>query len=241
MKMQTNMTGLFISDLHLFSQRSIGQRYWNQNKDQVSAAKVIVLGGDIFDIRWSQLGTLDATIHAASEWVETAIALNPTANWVYLLGNHDCHPRITMMLESLVERYDNFVWSSTVWRNGSSVFLHGDVLDGERHIGGLNDYRKSFHEDPQKGRIGNLLYSAVIETRLHGLIPRLRHTQKKTCQRLIQYLERQGEGFLDDIDSIYFGHTHIPMYGFQYGRYQFYNAGSGIRHLKLIPAMFEVK
>ncbi len=239
--MQAKLTGLFISDLHLFSQRSIGQAYWNQNKELVSAAKVVVLGGDIFDIRWSQLGSLDATIRAANEWVETAIALNPTANWVYLLGNHDCHPRITTMLESLAARHGNFAWSSTVWRIGGSVFLHGDVLDGERHIGGLHAYRKAFHEDRQKGKIENLLYSAVIQTRLHDLIPRLRHTQKKTCQRLIHYLERQGEGFLDNIDSIYFGHTHVPMYDFQYDRFHFYNAGSGIRHLKLIPATFEVR
>ena len=238
--MQANLNGLFISDLHLFSQRSIGQRYWNQNRALVSAAKVVVLGGDIFDIRWSQLGSLDTTIHAATEWIESAISLNPTANWVYLLGNHDCHPGITKMLKCLADQHDNFIWSSTVWRNGRSVFLHGDVLDGERHIGGLHAYRAKFHEDRQIGRIGNLLYSAVIQTRLHGLIPRLRHTQKKTCQRLISYLERQSEGFLDDIDSIYFGHTHVPMDGYQFDRFQFYNAGSGIRHLKLIPAMFEV-
>lgn len=232
--------GLFISDLHLFSQRSIGQAYWNQNKDRILAAKTIVLGGDIFDLRWSQLGSLNATIDAANAWIEAAIASNPRASWVYLLGNHDCHPRIAAILESLAGQHQNFAWSSTVWKIGKSVFLHGDVLDGERHTGGLDAYRKSFHEDRQKGRIGNLLYSAVIETRLHGLVPRLRHAQKKTCRRLICYLERQSEGFLDDIDSIYFGHTHIPMDGFRYSRFRFYNAGSGIRHLKLIPTEFEV-
>lgn len=238
--MQTTMKGLFISDLHLFSQRSIGQACWNQNRERIEAARVIVLGGDIFDIRWSQLSNLSATIDAASAWIQTAITLNPTATWVYLLGNHDCHPRMTTMLATLTEQHANFAWSSTVWRIGRSVFLHGDILDGDRHLGGLDAYRRSFHEDRQKGKIGNLLYSAVIQTRLHGLVPRVRHRQKKTCERLIRYLERQGEGFLSDVDNIYFGHTHVPMHGFSYGRFQFYNAGSGIRHLKMFPAEFEV-
>ena len=61
--------GLFISDLHLFSQRSIGQAYWNQNKELVSAANTIVLGGDIFDLRLRQLGSFNSIIYEANAWM----------------------------------------------------------------------------------------------------------------------------------------------------------------------------
>lgn len=30
--------------------------------------------------------------------------------------------------------------------SGSNVFLHGDILDGQRHLGGLDVYRSKFHE-----------------------------------------------------------------------------------------------
>ena len=234
------MSGLFLSDLHLFSQRSVGQWHWEQHHEQVSSAKVIVLGGDIFDIRWSLKGDLDATIAAAAEWMTTAISLNPEASWVYLLGNHDCHPRIQTLLHSLSARYDNFRWSPTFWRIGSHVFLHGDVLDGQRQPGGLDGYRMRFHEDRPKGSVGNLMYSAVVQTRLHGIIPKWRHPHIQTCQRLVEYLESQSEGFLEGVRDIYFGHTHVPMSDFQFDRFSFHNSGSGLRHLKFAPAKFKV-
>jgi len=234
------MTGLFLSDLHLFSQRSVGQRLWDQNRTSIATAESIVLGGDIFDFRWSQLGGLDATLLAASEWLEKAIALNPKASWVYLLGNHDCHPRMQELLSSFRERYPSFEWSPTFWRIGTNVFLHGDVLDGLRHSQGLESYRACFHDESPKGPIGNLLYSAVIESRLHGVVPRLRHTRRQTCRKLLQYLESCDASMLPEVQNIYFGHTHIPMLGYRFDRFDFHNTGSGIRHLTLKPASFKV-
>ena len=102
------MTGLFLSDLHLFSRRSIGQWHWDRNADVIAAAKSIVLGGDMFDFRWSQLGSLDASLDAAAAWLEKAIALNPSASWMYLLGNHDCHPRMQALLSSISDQYPTF-------------------------------------------------------------------------------------------------------------------------------------
>lgn len=234
------MNGLFISDLHLFSQRSVGQWHWELHRERICSAKAIVLGGDMFDIRWSQKGSLNATITAARDWLNTAISLNPDATWVYLLGNHDCHPGIQAMLRSLSAQYNNFNWNPTHWRIGSNVFLHGDVLDGHRHFGGLDGYRMRFHEDRPRGPIGNLMYSAVIQTRLHGIIPRLRHRSMRTCQSLIEYLEGQGDGMLDGVRDIFFGHTHVPLSGLQLDRFRFHNPGSGIRHLQFTPAQFEV-
>lgn len=234
------MTGLFLSDLHLFSRRSVGQLRWNQNRTLISAASTIVLGGDMFDFRWSQLGSLDATLAAADRWLENAIALNPDASWVYLLGNHDCHPRLQTILSSFGEKHANFVWSPTVWRIGSNVFLHGDVLDGIRHASGLDSYRAGFHDESPRGPVGNLLYSAIIQTRLHGVVPRLRHTPRQTCRTLLEYLGRSDVDMLSNVRNIFFGHMHVPMSSYRFDGFDFHNAGSGIRFLKFAPAIFEV-
>lgn len=233
-------TGLFLSDLHLFSRRSVGQRHWEQSTDAIASATSIVLGGDMFDFRWSQLGSLDASLDAAAAWLENAIALNPSASWVYLLGNHDCHPRMQALLKSISEQHPTFNWSPTFWRIGSNVFLHGDVLDGIRHVGGLERYRARFHDEKAKGQLSNLLYSAVVQTRLHGLVPRVRHTRQQTCRTLLEYLKGCETALLPEVQNIYFGHTHVPMLGYRFDRFNFHNAGSGIRHSTFKPASFDV-
>lgn len=233
------MSGLFLSDLHLFSRRSIGQRHWDQHQDLISAAKSIVLGGDMFDLRWSQMGDLDATLRAADDWLENAISLNPDAGWSYLLGNHDCHPQLQAMLQNVSQRHANFSWNPTHLRIGQNVFLHGDVLDARSRSGGIDQYRARFHEHKPRKKVGNLLYSAAVEARLHIAIPRIRHTPKQTCSRLIAYLESCEDNLLTDVHNIYFGHTHIAMSGYQFDRFRFYNAGSGIRHSQFTPAVFD--
>lgn len=234
------MSGLFLSDLHLFSRRSVGQSHWERHRASISSARVVVLGGDIFDLRWSQLGTLRNTLNAAEQWLENAIRLNPSASWIYLLGNHDCHPAVQEMLTALAERHPGFVWSPSVWQVGSNLFLHGDILDARRHRGGLAGYRSMFHEEDPRGPVGNLLYSAVISTRIHGMVPRVRHTRRRTCQQLLTWLNQEQGSGMDSVRRIYFGHTHVPISGFHFGGYEFFNAGSGIRHLKCLPARFDV-
>lgn len=232
-------TGVFLSDLHLFSRRSIGQQHWDQNKEAIGAAKSIVLSGDMFDFRWSQLGSLDDSLDAAAAWLEQAIALNSSASWVYLLGNHDCHPRMQTLLTSISDRHPNFNWSPTFWRIGSNVFLHGDVLDGIRHAGGLERYRERFHDEKVKGQLSNLLYSAIVQTGLHRLVPRVRHTRQQTCRTLLEYLKGCETALLPEVQNIYFGHTHVPMLGYRYDRFRLHNAGSGIRNSTFLLAAFD--
>ncbi len=235
------MYGLFLTDLHLLSQRSIGQQVWERHQDEIAGAATVVLGGDIFDLRWSRLSTLHATIEAAKEWTEQAIAVNPHAKWIYLLGNHDCHPLMQDMLQTVAARHPNFCWHDGLWRMGKNVFMHGDILDAHGHRSGLEGYRATFHEAEPRGRFHNMMYSAVIQSRIHGVIPRVRMTRKRTCQRLLRYIQTELPTEIDAIENIFFGHTHIPMLGYRYDRFRFFNAGSGIRHLQCVPARFEVK
>jgi hypothetical protein len=233
-------TGLFLSELDSISRRSIGQRHWEQNADTIAAATSMVLSGDMFDFRWSQFGSLEASLDAAAAWLEKAIALNPSASWVYLLGNHDCHPRIQDLLTSISEQHPTFGWSPTFWRTGSNVFLHGDVLDGIRHVGGQESYRSRFHDEKAKGQLSNLLYSAGLQTRLHGLVPRLRRSRQQTCRTLLEYLKGCETALLPEVRNICSGHTHVPMLGYRFDRFNSHDAGSGIRYSTFTPASFDV-
>ena len=50
----------------------------------------IVLGGDIFDFRWSDLGSHDDSLKQAQDWLEHLINHAGQAQVVFLPGNHDC-------------------------------------------------------------------------------------------------------------------------------------------------------
>lgn len=234
------MNGLFLSDLHLFSRRSTGQERWDASASRIREADLIVLGGDLFDLRWSQVGNLADTLDAAKDWLLKAVALNPDAKWVFLPGNHDCHPEMLYRLTQISDQHENFEWHSEHWRIGDHVFLHGDVLDGRRHKHGLMGYRKAFHEDRAKGELANMLYSAVIFSRLHGVVPRIRHSRNQTCATLLNYVEQEYAIPKRDIQAIYFGHTHVPFSGYVYRGVSFHNPGSGIRHLRYSPVPFQV-
>ncbi len=234
------MNGLFLSDLHLFSRRSTGQVRWEASESLVRGADVIVLGGDMFDLRWSQCGTLTRTFDAAEEWLQRAIDLNPEARWVFLPGNHDCHPDLMHRLAELSGQIPNFELQQHHLQIGQHVFLHGDVLDASRHPRGLFGYREKFHEERSKGQFANLMYSAVIFSRLHGVVPRIRHTTNQTCATLLSYLQKDCSISRDSIRSIYFGHTHVPIHAHVYDGVTFHNPGSGIRHLSFAPVTFQV-
>jgi UDP-2,3-diacylglucosamine pyrophosphatase LpxH len=237
----SGMKGLFVSDLHLFSQRSLGKQRWQQCTERICQADMVVLGGDIFDFRWSRAGNLRETLKAAGAWLNEAVQMNPTATWVYLLGNHDCHPEMQLLLDELSQQHACFSWNPFCWIAGDNLFLHGDILDARRHRGGLHGYRSAFHESEPRGRLSNLAYSALVQSRLHKLIPAVRRTRQNCCRQLIRCLENDPRADLTGIRNIYFGHTHHAMSGVRCGHYTVFNAGSGIRHMAFVPAEFVVR
>ena len=80
----------FVSDLHLFANRSNAHRYLAQIAIAASQADVFVLGGDIFDFRWSSLPTARA-VGRAAEWLDALLASSPACQFHLVLGNHDYH------------------------------------------------------------------------------------------------------------------------------------------------------
>ncbi|MBX3438851.1 MAG: hypothetical protein KF861_15270, partial [Planctomycetaceae bacterium] len=59
----------FVSDLHLFANRSRADRYLEAIERAADAADLCILGGDIFDFRWSTLPSTEATVESAVAWL----------------------------------------------------------------------------------------------------------------------------------------------------------------------------
>ena len=49
----------FVSDLHLFCNRFDGERHWDAIRQAASEAHTFVLGGDVFDFRWTTMSSIE--------------------------------------------------------------------------------------------------------------------------------------------------------------------------------------
>ena len=83
----------FVSDLHLCSRRSQAPRHEAAIHAAAARASTFVLGGDIFDFRWSTLPTADETVRHAIRWLDDLVASHPQCDFHFIQGNHDCNRR----------------------------------------------------------------------------------------------------------------------------------------------------
>ncbi|MEM7314813.1 MAG: metallophosphoesterase, partial [Planctomycetota bacterium] len=114
----------FFSDLHMLAKRSNATQHLPGLRRMAAESDVVVLGGDIFDFKWSTEVSLDASIRKAIAWTRDFVSESPTTQFKYLLGNHDCIPAFVFELESLANRMDNFCVEPYILRFGDSVCLH---------------------------------------------------------------------------------------------------------------------
>ena len=82
--------GCFVSDLHLLSSRSVGARLWQDFRGELLRCNLLVLGGDIFDFRWSRHEELSHSLSEVSNWLDALLKHYPQLRVAYVLGNHDC-------------------------------------------------------------------------------------------------------------------------------------------------------
>ncbi len=233
--------GCFFSDLHLFSPRSAYAENEAALRSACKSSNLVVLGGDIFDLRWTSLGSLQRTIDAASHWLEEFSREHAHAQIVYLLGNHDSHPDLATSLQRTTAAHGNFSWHPEQLRIGDCLFLHGDILDASRHPYGLAKYRRKFHGEETKSRTQHRAYDMVVALRLHKFIPRVRHIPHNTCRQLYKSIVRALPHDQTLPNKVFFGHTHVPIRAFRYGRIEFFNPGASVKHLSFAPILFSVK
>ncbi len=221
-------SGIFISDLHLFSPRSSAEKIQRQISVERNADQCIVLGGDIFDFRWSVRGGLAGTIQAARNWLDDLLASSGDAHIRFLPGNHDCHPDFLNALAELADCEPRFAWHEHHLQLGDCLFLHGDILDAG---GDLAPYRCKFqHAKPQTG-FSHRAYEVIVGLRLHKVVPMLRHRPVVTCQRLWNFILELPDINPQSIERVYFGHTHVPLFGTTTGGIRFYNPGAALKHM----------
>ncbi len=221
----------FVSDLHLFANRSNAHQYLEEIAHTASRAETFVLGGDIFDFRWSSIPILKA-VDRASNWLEELANTCPHCQFHVVLGNHDYHRAFIDRLIELEGRTANLVWHRYYVRLGSSVFLHGDVANKVMDARMLAEARDEWLDHRRRGPFLSKLYDVVVATRLHKPVPRLVFARRIVVRRILKYLESIGEGPGAGVRDVYFGHTHRRLSNYHYHGLAFHNGGAPIKGTK---------
>ena len=233
----SSQKGVFVSDLHVFSGRSVGESLPKELPLAFPDASLLVLGGDIFDFKWSHLGE-SGTLLAAEKWLMTMLE-----QWqgkvMFLAGNHDCLPKFFDVMNDVANRCDRFSWHDHHVQLGDALFLHGDVLDAGNHVSMLADYRYKFHPTSSQTALSRRAYSAIVAMRLHRMAPKLRHRQVQTCQKLYNFLPQLVET-PKLVRRVFYGHTHVSVAGCEFQGVQFFNPGAAVRHIAFRPIQFDI-
>ncbi len=222
----------FVSDLHLFCRRSHAHLLAEDLYRAAAGARTFILGGDIFDFRWTTLASVAQTVEAAIEWLRRLVEPHPDCQFYFLQGNHDAHPRFTRALDEYSRSTPNLSWSPFFLRLGCSLFLHGDAAErGVVDHSSLTAYRARWCRDLKHGPMANTFYDAAVRANLHRAIAAAAHPTRRVVRRLAAYAERIGHGIASGLRHIYFGHTHTALSNFFDGGLVFHNGGAPIRGL----------
>lgn len=220
----------FVSDLHLFSRRSTGEEVLPELKRKVRQAHTVVLGGDIFDFKWSTHGSHEATCVRACDWINDLLSENPQCEFHYILGNHDSNPMFVRHLSRFADQHELFHWHRYFARLDHCLFLHGDVADGSLDHAVLDSRRAKLERKQRTFRGWHFAYDMAIHARLHRLVV-LSIRELVVLQRVNAYADKIGHGRDDGVTDVYFGHTHMDLDGVEHQGLRFHNGGAAIRGL----------
>lgn len=225
--------GAVISDLHLFARRTDTARIIQTLLDLPHDLEHLVLNGDIVDFRWSTYSSEAETVGAGVLWLQGLLEQLPALRVYYVMGNHDCSAPWAAALDQLPR--ERFSWSPTHLKLGSHLFLHGDLVTGEKNpfVRDLKDSHEHFASSTALDR----LYHTLIHTRVHVGVSRL-HGPQLYVPKVERALRRHGADVLQDTSDIYFGHTHEPFLDYEYKGLRFHNTGSAVRHIKMQAVRF---
>jgi UDP-2,3-diacylglucosamine pyrophosphatase LpxH len=223
-------TGFVVSDLHLFTERSSVHRYMDRIHDTLADANFLVLNGDTVDFRWTTLPSIEATAHAADDWLTDLCTAYPNCQFYYIMGNHDGLAFFAKHLDTLAEQFDNFHWHESHIRIGHAMFFHGD-LPIERPE--ADPFHRELNDSPRRwSRHLDMPYNLFVHSRLHRATSRI--FSPRTCaKRIVRSLAFDHRELADGITDIYFGHIHRPFEDLTLDSLTFHNTGSAIHHLEL--------
>lgn len=218
-----------VSDLHLYSKRSQGVAHLNVIYEAAENADVFVFNGDIFDFRWTTLHSIPETVRRSIAWLEDVANRFPECDFHFVLGNHDNEQLFIDALDRLARDTPNLSWHPFYLRLGNCIFLHGDVSERKMSPAELARSRAKWRTSRKRGQMSNLMYDAVVYARLHKAIARLMYPRKRVARRVCAYLDHIGNGVIEDLEHVYFGHTHLAMADYEYRGLLFHNNGAPLR------------
>lgn len=227
----------FISDLHLFSKRSTATLHHEMLVEAARDSDLVVLGGDLFDLRWSVHRDPVATIEHASRWVAHFLEEVPGVDCYFLSGNHDSEPALLREMGRLALSHPRFRLSGDVLQIGDTALLHGDVVDVAGCPDRLVGYRRRWAEKAARGAVASAAYDGAVGLRLHRLAAATAHRTPIVCRRVLRYLQRFGMTPETGLARVVFGHTHRRLVGFENGGVTFYNGGAAIRGVPFRPVV----
>ena len=224
---------VFASDLHLFSRRSQAPRHVPALHAAASDANTFVLGGDIFDFRWSMHGSSEETTRHAIRWLDELVGSHPQCDFHFVQGNHDCNRRFVSALETYSATSPNLTLHPYYVRLGKNVFLHGDAADHpEMSAQRLTKRREHWSSDETRSQVRHVLYDLAVTARLHRLAGKVAHPRRRVVHRILGYLNRIQHGPESGVEHVYFGHTHDALENYRYRGVTFHNPGAPIAGLQ---------
>jgi UDP-2,3-diacylglucosamine pyrophosphatase LpxH len=223
----------FVSDLHLFSRRSQGLAQSGALQAAAARAGTFILGGDIFDFRWSTHGTSEATTWQAIRWLDELVGSHPHCDFHFVLGNHDCNGRFVAALAQYAKGRPSLLVHPFVLRLDTRVFLHGDAADHPTMCQQrLTKRREHWSRDETRSEMRHALYDLAVSARLHCLAGQVAHPRKRVVRRIVGYLDRVRQGPDQGAEHVYFGHTHDELNDFRFQGVTFHNPGAPIPGLR---------
>lgn len=217
----------FVSDLHLFASRSSAHTHFDALIQASRQSDRCILGGDIFDFRWSQYRNAEATADAAISWLHEFLESTGDCKVHFLLGNHDDHPLLHYRLPELAAEFPRFEWSRFYYRLGDTLFLHGDVADKKSSATALEQQRNQFKHGT-RSPIHHRLYDMAVRANLHLLPPTAAYPKRKVARRILNYMHLIGQGPDAGVRHVCFGHTHRPVDNYHLEGITFHNCGAPI-------------
>ncbi|HII16592.1 TPA: hypothetical protein HA361_01640 [Candidatus Woesearchaeota archaeon] len=222
---------VFISDLHMFSRRSKPEQYLLDIKEAAKSANTFVFGGDIFDFEWTVFDSVEETVDTAAYWLDSLVAGHPSCSFHFVLGNHDFNLELMEQLDRLSQKHNHFQWHRYFVRIGNALFLHGDISGSMEH-NDLIAARVRCLAHQKKSKALHVLYDAVVHTNMHNVIAKTANPAQKVIRNIHSYVMSLGEGYHTGLRSVYFGHTHVPVEGHEYGGISFHNGGAPMKGIR---------
>ncbi len=229
----------FISDLHLFSNRCNVSEHQDLIEHSIENCDLCVWGGDLFDFRWSRVGSESKSVGRALEWLEEWYEAFPDTEFVYLDGNHDAHAAFARELVKWSDERSRFQCGLDCVRVHDTLLLHGDVIEGKGCADKFAEYRGRWQDKPVASQIASNFYDVAIAARVHKAAALAAHRRRATCIRLLHWMNSQPEKATEGVSRIVFGHTHRRIEGYRLRGIEFYNGGAAIRHVPFMPVILE--